>query len=117
LFVPLLRVEPENKAERHCRGNASKIRALVRFHVYNYKIYFRLALTIGVKVFYISVTRWQKAHRLAVDLPPPLLEYVKALAGRRGLTMSGAIVLIVGDHMDLTAAKAAGTKSKITKGN
>jgi hypothetical protein len=58
-----------------------------------------------------------KAHRLAVDLPPPLLEYVKALAGRRGLTMSGAIVLIVGDHMDLTAAKAAGTKSKITKGN
>lgn len=50
-----------------------------------------------------------KAHRLAIDLPPPLLEYVKALAERRGLSMSGAIVLIVGDHMD---AKAAETKPK-----
>jgi hypothetical protein len=88
----------------------------MRFPVFNYKIYFRLALAIWGNVLYICNTM-AKAHRLAIDLPPPLLEYVKALAERRGLTMSGAIVLIVGDHMDSTAAKAAGTKSKITKGN
>jgi hypothetical protein len=76
-----------------------------------------LALAIWGNVLYIS-NAMAKAHRLAIDLPPPLLEYVKALAERRGLTMSGAIVLIVGDHMDQAAgAKATGTKSKVTKGN
>lgn len=104
----LLHVEPENKAERHCRGNASKICALARFPVYNYKIYF----AIGGNVLYISNTM-AKAHRLAIDLPPPLLEYVKALAERRGLTMSGAIVLIVGDHMDSASAKGAEPKPKM----
>jgi hypothetical protein len=56
-----------------------------------------------------------KAHRLAIDLPPPLLEYVKALAERRGLTMSGAIVLIVGDHMDSAAKPKSKTPKEIEK--
>jgi hypothetical protein len=88
--------------------NASEICAAVRFPVYNYKIYFR---SRG-DVLYIRNTM-AKAHRLAIDLPPPLLEYVKALAERRGLTMSGAIVLIVGDHMDSASAKGAEPKPKM----
>lgn len=83
---------------------------MVLFPVYNYKIYFRWALAIWGNVLYIRNTM-AKAHRLAIDLPPPLLKYVKALAERRGLSMSGSIVLIVGDHMDSTAAKSAWPKS------
>ena len=52
-----------------------------------------------------------RAHRIAINLPQPLHDYVRKVADRHGMTVTATVAMIIAGHMD-TAAKAAGTKPK-----
>jgi len=52
-----------------------------------------------------------RAHRVAINLPQPLHDYVKKLADRRGIPVTAAFVAIIGEYMD-SAAKGARPKPK-----
>jgi hypothetical protein len=55
-----------------------------------------------------------RARRIAINLPPPIHDYVKALAERRGISVTAAICAVIGEHMD-AAPKAAKPQPKKEK--
>jgi hypothetical protein len=61
-----------------------------------------------------------RAHRVAINLPKGLHDYVQEFADHEGISVTTAVTLIIAAHRGLVAEyyarQAAGPKSKTTKG-